>query len=61
MSILGSLVKYWLATYARVYFWVLNSVPLVYGSTFMFCYLKKMMKYCHNVNTADSWWFGNLS
>ena len=29
LSMLGSLVKNWLAIYNWVYFWVLNSVPLV--------------------------------
>ena len=34
LSILGSLFKYWLTIYVWLYFWPLNSVPLVYACVF---------------------------
>ena len=45
LSILGSVVKDQLTLYAWVYFWALNSVPLVYVSVFM------PVPYCFDYNS----------
>ena len=55
LSILGSLVMYWLVIYAWVYFWALNSVPLVYLSGFL------SILYCFDKSCNIVWFHTNFN